>query len=165
MIEVLPMPASEAYSWMLLRHYAKRKCPISFAFGAYRDGALIGVVTYGTPSSAPLRNGICGPEFSGMVLEWKWETAEKWAKDFKRAHLLRCNSPAKLPLLDKWGYESCDGTGWLRDRIKAGKLEEYLREPRARTSMPLAPHACRGEIRSRIQLDGSFKGSFQFRAE
>ena len=28
-----------------------------------------GVVTFGTPSSSPLREGICGPEFASIVLE------------------------------------------------------------------------------------------------
>ena len=30
---------------------------------------MIGVVTYGTPSSSPLREGICGKEYSDRVLE------------------------------------------------------------------------------------------------
>lgn len=55
--------------WLLLRHYAHRKCPISFCFGAYRNGCLIGVVTYGTPASSTLRSGICGEDWSDCVLE------------------------------------------------------------------------------------------------
>lgn len=63
------MPVSEALPWLLSRHYAHRKCPVSYAFGAYRDSALIGVVTYGTPASAPLRSGICGAQWADKVLE------------------------------------------------------------------------------------------------
>lgn len=59
---VQPIPAKEAMPWLLLRHYAKRKCPITHAFGAYRGGDLVGVVTYGTPASAPLREGVAGKE-------------------------------------------------------------------------------------------------------
>lgn len=51
------------------RHYAKRMCPISYAFGGYVNGDLIGVVTYGTPSSSPLRKGICGKTHAHLVLE------------------------------------------------------------------------------------------------
>lgn len=58
-----------AYPWILNRHYAKRLCPISFAFGAFRQNELIGIVTYGTPASAPLRAGICGPAWACRVLE------------------------------------------------------------------------------------------------
>lgn len=68
-ISVKSMPPKEAEPWLLLRHYAKRKCPISYAYGAYKDGQLIGVVTYGTPASAPLRDGIAGKEWASCVLE------------------------------------------------------------------------------------------------
>ena len=66
---VISMPACETESWLLNRHYARRLCPISYAFGAYRGAELIGVVTYGTPASSPLRGGVCGPEWSDKVIE------------------------------------------------------------------------------------------------
>jgi len=50
-------------------HYAHRWPSISHAFGLFRDGALVGCVTYGTPASSPLRNGIAGADFAGSVLE------------------------------------------------------------------------------------------------
>ena len=50
-------------------HYAKRWPSISYAFGLYFDGELCGVVTYGTPPSAPLKRGIAGDEYKGDVLE------------------------------------------------------------------------------------------------
>jgi hypothetical protein len=68
-ITINSIPAKDAEPWLLNRHYAKRKCPISYAFGAYRMGALIGVVTYGTPASSPLRSGICGDYWADNVLE------------------------------------------------------------------------------------------------
>jgi hypothetical protein len=69
MIEVRTILSKEALPWLLAKHYAHRKCPISYAFGAYRDGELIGIVTYGTPASSPLREGLCGKEYIGIVLE------------------------------------------------------------------------------------------------
>ena len=68
-IEVMPISAAQAMPWILLRHYARRKCSISFAFGAYRGADLIGVVTYGTPASAPLRTGLAGDRWAPHVLE------------------------------------------------------------------------------------------------
>lgn len=68
-ILVRPIPAKEAEPWLLNRHYAKRLCPISYAFGAYLEGGLVGVVTYGTPASAPLRTGVCGEAWADKVLE------------------------------------------------------------------------------------------------
>jgi len=50
-------------------HYAKRMPSISFAFGLYEGDDLEGVITYGTPPSAPLRSGICGPSYVEHVIE------------------------------------------------------------------------------------------------
>tara|TARA_E500000318_G_C3469221_1_gene175820 strand:- start:27 stop:695 length:669 start_codon:yes stop_codon:yes gene_type:complete len=68
-MEVQPIPSTEAKPWILNRHYAKRMCPISFAFGIYEKQNMIGVVTYGTPLSSTLRDGVCGKEWSDNVLE------------------------------------------------------------------------------------------------
>jgi hypothetical protein len=68
-VNVARIPAKEAEPFLMQRHYAKRLCPISHAFGAYREGELVGVVTYGTPASSPLRIGICGEEWASRVLE------------------------------------------------------------------------------------------------
>ena len=51
------------------RHYLRRKAPCSVAFGLVRDGEIHGVICYGTPSSAPLRAGIAGPEHADNVVE------------------------------------------------------------------------------------------------
>jgi hypothetical protein len=50
-------------------HYAKRWPSVSHAFGLYYGSRLAGVVTYGTPPSAPLRRGVCGDQYKGFVLE------------------------------------------------------------------------------------------------
>jgi hypothetical protein len=50
-------------------HYAKRWPSVSFSYGLFVDDDLEGVVTFGTPSIAPLRSGICGPDYAGNVLE------------------------------------------------------------------------------------------------
>lgn len=61
--------SSDAIPWLISRHYARRKCPISFAFGAFVDRELVGVVTYGTPVSSSLRRGICGDSWKDHVVE------------------------------------------------------------------------------------------------
>ena len=50
-------------------HYAKRWPSISHSFGLFCGDEIVGVVTYGTPPSAPLRTGIAGKELSGRVIE------------------------------------------------------------------------------------------------
>lgn len=50
-------------------HYARRWPSISYAFGLFREGELVGVVTFGTPPSATLRLGVAGPDHQAEVLE------------------------------------------------------------------------------------------------
>ena len=66
---VQPVTYDETKSWLLHRHYAKRMPPISYAFGLFDGADLIGIVTYGVPSSSPLRAGLCGTEMINRVLE------------------------------------------------------------------------------------------------
>jgi hypothetical protein len=61
--------ADATYPLLLNVHYARRLPSISYAFGLFIDGVLQGVVTYGTPSSAPLRSGIAGQDWADKVLE------------------------------------------------------------------------------------------------
>jgi hypothetical protein len=60
---------SDCAEFILNIHYARRWPSITHAFGLFRDDVLVGVVTYGTPPSSPLRNGIAGPDMAGCVLE------------------------------------------------------------------------------------------------
>ena len=69
MLKVLPINSFEVEPWLLRKHYAKRMCPISYAFGLYDQEKLIGVVTYGIPSSSSLRMGICGFDYIENVME------------------------------------------------------------------------------------------------
>jgi hypothetical protein len=68
-MKVIPIQSYETEPWLLHKHYAKRIPSISYAFGLYVDGQLVGICTYGTPSSATLRDGIAGPENAKYVLE------------------------------------------------------------------------------------------------
>lgn len=68
-MKVMPIQTYEVVPWLLKKHYAKRMPSVSYAFGLYDNGTLVGVVTYGTPSSSPLRDGIAGPENAEYVLE------------------------------------------------------------------------------------------------
>lgn len=60
---------SDCEPFILGIHYAKRWPSISYAFGLFDGNELIGVVTYGTPPSAPLRCGIAGADYNRDVLE------------------------------------------------------------------------------------------------
>jgi hypothetical protein len=67
---IMQIPAWTAQSLVVRHHYLHRKAPCSVAFGLLDPDANIrGVVIYGTPSSAPLRSGIAGPEYADKVCE------------------------------------------------------------------------------------------------
>jgi hypothetical protein len=68
-MKVLPINNFEVEPWLLEKHYAKRMCPISFAFGLYDDEKLVGVITYGVPASPFLCMGVCGIDNKDKVLE------------------------------------------------------------------------------------------------
>ena len=54
---------------ILNKHYAKRMPSISYAYGLFDDGNLVGLVTYGSPASPFLCKGVCGVENKKQVIE------------------------------------------------------------------------------------------------
>lgn len=68
-MDVKAIPNKLTYPFLLNIHYAKRIPSISYSFGLFDNDELIGVVCYGTPPSAPLKQGIAGKEYSQYVLE------------------------------------------------------------------------------------------------
>ena len=67
-LHVEKIPNKEAKPWILQRHYAHRMPCIEWAFGLFNEKVCVGIVTYGTPASAPLRTGICGPKYKVLEL-------------------------------------------------------------------------------------------------
>jgi hypothetical protein len=59
----------QTYPYLLNIHYARRIPSITYAFGLFQAGELVGVVTYGTPPSPTLRKGVAGPDWADKVLE------------------------------------------------------------------------------------------------
>jgi hypothetical protein len=68
-MRVEAIDAKLTHPWLLEKHYAHRLCPISWAFALYDGETMAGVVTYGTPGSSSLREGICGAEYADSVIE------------------------------------------------------------------------------------------------
>lgn len=67
--EIREISYAEAMRVVVRSHYLHRKCPCSTAFGLFYDNSILGVICYGTPSSAPLRRGIAGEENAKNVIE------------------------------------------------------------------------------------------------
>jgi hypothetical protein len=68
-VEVKPIKSFETKLWLLNRHYAKRLPSISYAFGLFDEGVLVGVCTYGSPASPSLCVGVCGEQHRDKVVE------------------------------------------------------------------------------------------------
>ena len=68
-MEVKPIKSFETKPWLLNKHYAKRLPSISYAFGLFDEGMLVGVCTYGSPASPSLCVGVCGEQYRDKVLE------------------------------------------------------------------------------------------------
>lgn len=66
---VRPIENKETYPFLLNIHYAKRIPSISYSFGLFYNEELVGVICYGTPPSATLREGIAGKEYISKILE------------------------------------------------------------------------------------------------
>jgi hypothetical protein len=83
---IKPISYKTAMRIIIDKHYLHRKCPCSFAFGLFSDESIKGVITYGTPSSSPLRKGVCGIDEQNNVIElnrlWVCDTVGKNGESF-----------------------------------------------------------------------------------
>lgn len=68
-LTVEPIVNKLAHDLILNVHYARRLPSISYAFGLFDGSELLGVVTFGSPPSAPVRKGLLGPDHAHRVLE------------------------------------------------------------------------------------------------
>lgn len=67
--------------------------------------------------------------FVGGTTKWKWQTVPMWTANFPRVHVGRVNTLRWLRVCDRFGVESCDGTGWFRgDQKQRQGLWTYLEE-------------------------------------
>jgi hypothetical protein len=90
-----------AMPFIVKYHYLHRIPPCSFAFALYDRtqktilGAskIVGIITYGTPCSAPLRKGICGIDQAENVIElnrlWIADNIPKNAESYLIMHTAR----------------------------------------------------------------------------
>ena len=69
MLSVNQIQRKECADFILNIHYAKRWPSISYAFGLFDNNEMIGCVTYGSPASPRVCEGICGKEHAKKVLE------------------------------------------------------------------------------------------------
>jgi hypothetical protein len=69
---VNPIDSKLTYDWLLNKHYAKRLCSISYAFGIFdkQNDLMVGVCTFGFPPNFNYNNGDCVfNEYKCLTLE------------------------------------------------------------------------------------------------
>jgi len=66
---VQPIPQKDTHYFLLNIHYAKRIPSISHSFGLFKNGELVGVITYGMPASSTVAKGLMGQRYADNVLE------------------------------------------------------------------------------------------------
>lgn len=66
---VEPITRMDCTPYIMERHYAKRFPSVSYAYGLFLKGDLVGCVTFGSPAGSPVRNGLAGKENAKDVIE------------------------------------------------------------------------------------------------
>ncbi len=135
-------------------HYLHRACPCSVAFGLFRGGEVVGVIVYGTPSSAPLRSGICGPDRAGDVVE----LCRLWIQDGQpknsASHLIgrtlpKCGKPIVVSFADtSQGHVGVvyQATNWIYTGLSA-KRTNWTIEGDARHCQTIADKHTAAQLR------------------
>ncbi len=128
------IPKSQTYDWLLNKHYAKRIPCISYAFGLYKDKVLKGVCTFGSPPSNALCIGVCGKDYSSLVIELNRlcvdEMSEKNITSYFLSSCLK-RLPKELIIvsyadtsMNHHGY-IYQATNWIYTGLSAKRTERY----------------------------------------
>jgi len=57
--KVIQLVNGEYQDWLLKKHYAKRTCSVSYAFGLVNNEKIVGVITFGSPPNRMYNDGFC----------------------------------------------------------------------------------------------------------
>ena len=125
---------NQTYDWLLNKHYAKRIPSITYAFGLYKDKVLRGVCTFGSPPSNALCIGVCGKDYSSLVIELNRlcvdEMSEKNITSYFLSSCLK-RLPTELIIvsyadtsMNHHGY-IYQATNWIYTGLSAKRTERY----------------------------------------
>ena len=128
------IPKNQTYDWLLNKHYAKRIPSITYAFGLYKDKVLRGVCTFGSPPSNALCIGVCGKDYSSLVIELNRlcvdEMSEKNITSYFLSSCLK-RLPTELIIvsyadtsMNHHGY-IYQATNWIYTGLTAKRTERY----------------------------------------
>lgn len=119
--------------WLLERHYARRMCSITYAFGLYDGEELVGVCTFGSPASPPLCKGVCGEHNRDFVLELnRLVVDERRTKNTLSWFVSKCLGMLPPSIVVSYADTSqghhgyiYQATNWLYTGLSAKRQERY----------------------------------------
>lgn len=137
----------EAQQMVIKNHYLHRQAPCTYSYGLFKneytnifgekDGALVGVIIYGSPASPSLCNGICGKDEKDNVIEltrlWIDDSVGKNAESFLIGNTIKL-LPKEIivsfadPTTEKRhvGYVY-QATNWLYTGLSADRTDRKIR--------------------------------------
>jgi len=59
----------ETDDWLMYKHYLNRKTSITYSFGLFEQGELVGVCTFGNAVPLQMKKSICGEKYMHLVYE------------------------------------------------------------------------------------------------
>jgi len=132
-MEVKPIKNYECKDWLLNKHYAKRMCSISYAFGLYINNVLEGVCTFGKPPSPALCVGVCGKQNSNYVYELnRLITNDDLPKNSLSFFVSKCLKILPSLIIVSYADSSQNhngyiyqATNWLYTGLSAKRTERY----------------------------------------
>ena len=132
-MEVKPIKNYECKDWLLNKHYAKRMCSISYAFGLYINNILEGVCTFGKPPSPALCVGVCGKQNSNYVYELnRLITNDDLPKNSLSFFVSKCLKILPSLIIVSYADSSQNhngyiyqATNWLYTGLSAKRTERY----------------------------------------
>lgn len=124
----------EYKDWILNKHYAKRMCSISYAYGLFdKDNILQGVCTFGSPPSRALCVGVCGVNNAHKVYELNRFVINDNKKNMASFFISRCLKmlPSDLIIVSyadtSMGHHGYiyQATNWIYTGLSAKRTERY----------------------------------------
>lgn len=130
---------------VVAHHYLHRRPPISYAFGLYVGGKLLGCVTYGTPASRHLQKSAC-PDDPSRVIElnrlWLDDSLPRNSESWFVSRTLKMLPPRIVvsyadPLFGHYGYIyralNFRYAGWTDMDRKTPRYDYIPHDPRQHT--------------------------------
>lgn len=126
----------ESKDILLNYHYLRRMPPLSIAFGAFHNGNMVGVLTFGKPPSNSLCRGVAGERWSSHVFELnRLYTLDETPKNLESrfiSHALKELKPRNWLIvsyadngMNHSGY-IYQATNWLYTGLSANRTDVYV---------------------------------------